>query len=131
MSVRIKQLKYVAVRTGYTARLVRHIETIKRTIREQEGCADPILYINDTLWGPGMIPISPNQAEITRVRELLPRDASDGVIVLQCSNVGDAFRRVRILTQFNHCAYFNMEALYQMDYVHGEILVLYFDCESG
>jgi len=151
--VAIDEFKYLVVDTGYTARLLDKLDTIKAKIisdcmhdspdnspedkdddEENETCAlcrDPVLYIDDDVWGSGFSPVSESEDEIQHVRDVLSKlGDTSGIIVFRCNSLSAAMGLVDILVQQDYCACFSMTSLQTIKQI-GDVLYLEYDAESG
>ena len=131
MSLKIFNFKYLVVNTGYTGRLVKRLPELTELLAENLEEENPIVFIEDTIWGTGLVTVSGESDEIERIRKAVPLDGNGGVIVLRCDSLSRAMGAVEVLMNRPYCAFFNFGALYQMELIDGEILVMTFDCESG
>ncbi len=122
MAVVIEKIKFLVVRTGYTFRLISKTESIEEELDED----DLFLYIHDKIWGTGFYRLS-RSPDVDYVRSKV---SDDGVVVLRADDVLDAMAKVRMLTEQRYCACFGLESLYRLKLID-DILVLYYDCESG
>ena len=127
--LKISNFKYLVVKTGYTGRLVKKLAELKELLTEHLEDDDPILYIEDSIWGGGLFTVTEKQEEIDRIQKVYPNVS--GVIVLRCESLVRAMGAVEILMGQRYCAFFSFGTLYQMELIDEEILVMSFDCESG
>lgn len=130
MSFKISNFKYLVVETGYTGRLVKKLPELTPLLSEHLEEENPIVYIEDSIWGTGLFAVDKDMEEIQRIRNLLRHDLG-GIIVLRCDSLSRAMGAVEVLMDQRYCAFFGFGTLYQMELITGEILVMSFDCESG
>jgi hypothetical protein len=132
-----KPVDYVIVRCGYTGRLDKKQKSIKKFLNNNLTGAE-LLYSYDYLCGSGEYVYADNE----KVTEFLKLCDKNGItkphlhytINFKCGNVGDAVAICEYLMEFDHCAFFDMENLYDVKYYTVEnktILYLKFDTESG
>lgn len=130
--------KYLVIETGYTGRLVQHIDDIKQKMQnrcymcdEICTCANKLLFIEDTLWGKGLTKVSATDEEIAYIRETLTEDDGTGIIAFRSGSLSDALGIAQILMGYDHCACFGLDTLCKIRVANGDVLFLHFDCESG
>ena len=130
-SIKIREFKYLVVETGYTSRLFHKLDELKKRVQEQdEEDEDPILYIDDNIWGIGLYRISPDTKTIEKIQDALGPNRR-GLIVFRCRDFTNAICLVEVLAEQQYCGCFSMTSLYEMELINGDILVMHFDCESG
>lgn len=122
MAVVVEEIKFLVVRTGYTSRLIKHKESIEEELEEE----DVLLYIQDKIWGTGFYKLS-DSPDVDYVKSKVP---DDGVVVMRSDSLIDAMRKVQVLVGKDYCACFGLDSLYRLKLID-DILVLYYDCESG
>ena len=125
--IKIRNIEYVSLHTGYTSRLVEHIIEIQQELTELCGKKCNLVYIYDDCWGDGLYPIS---EDAERIYDEIGN--SDGVICMRCSNISHAFTLLEIIARYAYCA--NLSA-HSLDSIHFDentkVLTLEFDTESG
>jgi hypothetical protein len=134
--------KYLIVRTGYTARLLEHLDEIEDNIRARfdyvctnkkncKHCKDTsVLYIYDNCHGEGYHKCNGTKEERKYVRNSLDKKHKSGTIAIKCDNISKAFSIIQILMDCDYCGCFMIDSLMEMVLVN-DILVVTFDCESG
>lgn len=144
--IKIEGFKYLVVRTGYTSRLVDDINSIEDEIADRTCCSckneeicehegKQVIYIEDNLWGAGMYEFGTSD-EIAHVKSILNEHTHEesefnGVVVLKCNKLSQAYNIVEILMEQEYCGSFCFPNLYRMEILNGEVLLMCFDCESG
>lgn len=140
--------KYLVVETGYATRLIENVPDIQEKMREIEDgnyecncetysdkcskCDDFVLFIEDHVCGDGVHEVTGKSEEVEKIRHMLSgKDITRARIVLRCSSLGKAMNACNALMEYDHCACFNFDNLYEITVIDEEILVMRFDCESG
>lgn len=132
--------KYLVINTGYTGRLVQHIDDIKQKMQnrcytcddsKRCTCANKLLFIEDTLWGKGLTKVGATDEEIAYIRETLIKADGTGIIAFRSGSLTDALGIAQILMEYDYCACFGLNTLCKIRVAKGDVLFLHFDCESG
>ena len=146
--IKIEGFKYLVVKTGYTSRLVENVDSIEENMADISSCScedeseetcehqgKHIIYIEDNICGTGMYEFG-TKDEITHIKSILNEHFKEehelsGIIVLKCNKLNQATNLVEILMEQNYCSCFGFSNLDRMEILNGEVLLMYFDCESG
>lgn len=131
--------KYLLIRTGYATRLLKHVDSIKKNLKElcythddyTCRCANNVLFVNETGYGNEITAISGTPEEISYIRNKVRGGDLAGSIAFRCASLSDAMRIANVLMQYKHCYGFDMSSLCRVEVDNDDILILEFDCESG
>lgn len=74
------------------------------------------LYLEDTIWGDGLVPLSKDYEEIYKLARESFQERLQGHITFKVSDLGQAFRCAEMFRKLGYCFNFEMNTIYDISY---------------
>lgn len=151
--IALPPVTHVVINSGYTSRILRRsVDAFEEDWPRYDDEGDEhfdkdvpmpeflrlrgALYLQDDVWGNGVVPLGEGYAEIHKlVTESFDRNLR-AHITFKITHTEEAFQIAEMLIKLGYCAWYNMAGLYDVAYAASEdqktcVMMLSFDNESG